>query len=303
LERKDMTARRQGSQQSTQVFDETGPSSSQTPYLVPTADGVQLVSLLSVGDQVGLKADGVTPWRMAGIPDGIGAFDNGDGTITVLMNHEIGAANGAVREHGSTGAFVSKFIIDKSTHEVIHAEDLSQDVFLYDRTTDTYVEGTTQFGRLCSADLPAVSAFFDAETGLGTTERIFMNGEEVGVEGRAFAHVVTGAEAGNSYELPLLGRFSWENALANPASGAKTVVMGMDDSTPGEVYLYLGDKQATGSTIDKAGLTNGELFGIAASFGDDTGATPAAGTFTLVAQGNNGDVSDTSGAQLQASAA
>jgi hypothetical protein len=180
---------------------------------------------------------------------------------------------------------------------------LSKDVFLYDRTTDTYVEGTTQFGRLCSADLPAVSAFFDAETGLGTTERIFMNGEEIGVEGRAFAHVVTGAEAGDSYELPLLGRFSWENALANPASGAKTVVVGTDDSTPGEVYLYVGDKQSTGSTIDKAGLTNGKLFGISASFGDDTGATPAAGTFTLVAQGNNGDVGDTTGAQLQAASA
>ena len=37
------------------VFDDTGPSSSQTPYLVPAHTGVQIESILSVGDQVGVK--------------------------------------------------------------------------------------------------------------------------------------------------------------------------------------------------------------------------------------------------------
>jgi len=92
------------------VFDDTFPSSSQTPYLDPSTSAAQIMSLLSVGDQVGLKADGVIPWRMAGIPDGLGACDNGDGNITALMNHEFGATSGGVREHGSTGAFVSKLI-------------------------------------------------------------------------------------------------------------------------------------------------------------------------------------------------
>ena len=132
------------------------------------------------------------------------------------------------------------------------AKDLSEDVFLFNRTTNAYEETTTQFGRLCSADLPAVSAFYDAATGLGTTERIFMNGEEIGNEGRAFAHIVTGAEAGDSYELPALGRMSWENSVANAYSGAKTVVMCDDDSTPGEVYVYIGDKQATGNAVEKS---------------------------------------------------
>jgi Ca2+-binding RTX toxin-like protein len=294
------------------VFDDTGPSSSQTPYVVPVAANVDIAAILSVGDQVGVK-DGPAgfegqPWRMAGIPDGLGAFDNGDGTITLLMNHELGATSGVPREHGQTGAFVSKLIIDKETLEVVEAGDLVQDVFFYNRTTDSYVEdvpflGTAQFGRLCSADLAPVSAFFDAETGLGTTDRIFLSGEEIGNEGRLFAHVVTGAEAGDSYELPALGRMSWENALANPSSGAKTVVMNTDDSTPGELYLYVGDKKASGTAVEKAGLTGGDLFGIATSFGDDTGATLPAGTFTLVPQGTAGDVGDTTGTQLQAQAA
>jgi len=136
----------------------------------------------------------------------------------VLMNHELGQTLGAVREHGSTGAFVSRLTVDMTTHEVLDAKDLSEDVFRFNRTTNAYEETTTQFGRLCSADLPAVSAFYDAATGLGTTERIFMDGEEIGNEGRAFAHIVTGAEAGDSYELPRSaacpGKTQWRMRIA-----------------------------------------------------------------------------------------
>src|SRR5262245_19048574 len=66
-----------------------GPSSSQPPYLIRTLPGVVTKSIITVGDAVNFKADGVTPYRFVGIPDGLGAFDNGDGTFTVLCNHEI----------------------------------------------------------------------------------------------------------------------------------------------------------------------------------------------------------------------
>jgi Ca2+-binding RTX toxin-like protein len=277
-------------------------STTQSPYLVSTNSKVMFNSILSVGDVVGTKNDG-TPWKMVGIPDGLGAYDNGDGTMTVLMNHEIGATTGVIRDHGSVGAFVSKLVIDKSTLEVKSADDLIQKVHLYNSTTGLYEEKTTAFARFCSADLPAVNAFYDPTTGLGTTDRIFMNGEETGPEGRNFAHIVTGTEAGSSFDLPWLGRFSSENSVANPFSGTKTVVVGTDDATPGEVYVYIGDKKAEGSTIEKAGLTNGKLYGIQANFGDDTSATPVSGTFSLVEQGVNGDVSKMTGAQLNAAGA
>ncbi|HLL88087.1 MAG TPA: hypothetical protein VK324_02175, partial [Tepidisphaeraceae bacterium] len=60
----------------------TGPSTTQSPYVTPRAPGVTTTSILSVGDGVG-------GYRMAGVPDGLGAFDNGDGTFTVLMHHEL----------------------------------------------------------------------------------------------------------------------------------------------------------------------------------------------------------------------
>src|SRR5262245_17499632 len=44
-----------------------GPSTATEPYLVPTIDGVKLVSILTVGDAVG-------DYRMVGIPDGLGAL-------------------------------------------------------------------------------------------------------------------------------------------------------------------------------------------------------------------------------------
>ena len=66
--------------------------------------------------------------------------------------------------------------------------------------------------------------------------------EEGGTEGRAFAHIATGTNAGTSYELPYLGKFAWENAVASPTSSNKTVVAGLDDGTGGQVYFYIGTK-------------------------------------------------------------
>jgi hypothetical protein len=112
--------------------------------------------------------------------------------------------------------------------------------------------------RLCSADLPLESAFYNERTHRGYRGRIFMDGEEVGNEGRGFAHLMNGT----SFQLPRLGRFSWENSVANPSTGDKTVVVGTDDSTPGQVYVYIGTKTNSGSPIDKAGLNNGNLYGV-----------------------------------------
>lgn len=230
----------------------TGPSSSESPYLIPVAPGVTNTALLSVGD----AAD--NGYRMVGIPDGLGAFDNGDGTITVLMNHELGSDSsgdplGVERDHGAKGAFVSKWVIEKKTLRVREGSDLIQDLVL--------VNGDSVLARLCSADLPPISAFYNAATGKGYDGRIFMNGEEDGsdAKGRGFAHVV---DTGTSYDLPYLGRFAWENSLAHPNTGDATVVVGTDDSTPGQVYVYAGQKRTSGSPVEQAGLVGGTLYGI-----------------------------------------
>jgi Alkaline phosphatase PhoX len=274
----------------------TGPSSSQSPYVVRSLEGVVTKSILTVGDSVNAKPDG-TPYRMVGIPDGLGAFDNGNGTFTVLMNHELPNNRGITRAHGAIGAFVSKWTIQKGSLRVLHGEDLIQQVATWNAATGTYnapAKGIA-ISRLCSANLPEPSAFYDAASGLGYDGYLFMDGEETGAEGRAFAHGMDGT----SWELPALGKFSWENSIANPAAGAATVVVGTDDSTPGEVYVYVGQKKSTGNPAVRAGLTGGTLYGVKVTgFPTEPGATgiPSGTPFTLAGLGNR---ENSTGASLQ----
>jgi len=272
----------------------TGPSSSESPYVVRSAPGITTTSILTVGDRA---ANG---YRMVGIADGLGAWDNGNGTFTLLMNHELGDRAGIVRAHGARGAFVSKWTIDKRTLAVRSGEDLIKRAYTRPTSGDAWTLATTAFNRLCSADLPEVSAFYDAATGLGTTARIFMNGEESGAEGRGFAHVATGPDAGSTYELPHLGNFSYENVLAKPDNGAETVVVSTDDSGGGQVYVYVGRKKATGNDVEKAGLTGGKLYGLkieGVPTEDDGTVVPAAGAaFSLV---EIPGAADMTGAQLE----
>lgn len=303
----------------------TGPSTGSTPYAVPLKPFIETTSIATV-DNTGANPDdlfinlntGLQTYGMVGIPDGLGAYDNGNGTFTAVMTHELGATNGIARAHGSTGAFVSQWVIDKNTLAVVGAKDLINTLKVWDAGTSTYVTANPatngRIARFCSADLPAVSAF--SFGGLGTTARIFMAGEETGAEGRAFGNIVTGPEAGISYELPRLGKFSWENALAAPFPQTKTVVIGTDDATPGEVYVYVGTKTSSGNEVEKAGLTNGLLYGIkvgvSAAQAEDVPTNSArisnpfgivkggTSTFSLVLAPNGGNVTNVTGAQLQA---
>jgi hypothetical protein len=281
----------------------TGPSSTQTPYIVPVASGVRTVSILTAGDTVG-------GYRMVGVPDGLGALDNGDGTFTLLMNHELGFNQGVARRHGAIGAFVSRWTISSNPEApaVVAGQDLIKEVTLWDTDSSSYVTAENEILiRTCSADLPARSAFWNAATHKGWNgTRIYMNGEETspnfdpGVSGRAFAHLLSG----KSYELPRLGQASFENQVANPASGDLTIVVGTDDNSPlGQVYVYVGSKTKSGSPIDRAGLTNGSLFGVKVPEMVDEPTTPdplgsdATAGFTLSGFGN---VEGWGGALLQA---
>jgi hypothetical protein len=274
----------------------TGPSSSESPYLVRSRPGVVLKSLLSVGDAVS-NADGGS-YRMVGKPDGLGAFDNGDGTFTLLMNHELAAAAGTVRAHGARGAFVSKWTIRKDDLSVVAGEDLIRQVATWNTSTSTYNAPAAGIGlrQLCSATLPTPSALYNPETGNGFDGRIFMDGEEVDNAGRVFGHLLDGT----SYELPALGKAGWENQVANAYTGEKTVVVGTDDSGElGQVYVYVGDKRSAGNPVERAGLTGGTLFGVKVNGFVREDQTPSGFTFPATFTGYSlGNVSNLTGAQL-----
>jgi hypothetical protein len=246
---------------------ETGPSSSQSPVLVRTQPGIVTKSILTTGDSVP-KAGGGT-YRMVGIPDGLGAYDNGDGTFTLLSNHELPSDKGVVRRHGAKGSFVSKWVINKSDLSVVSGQDLIQTLNVWNGSTWTAASGDAapnRLNRLCSADLAPISAYYNPATGDGYNGRIFTDGEESD-GGRPFGHVV---DSGQSYELtPWIGTMSFENVVANPGTttGDRTASMGLDDGSASvgqQVYFHLGTKQSTGNPVQKAGLANGQLYGIKA---------------------------------------
>ena len=295
-----------------------GPSTLETPYLTSTAPGWTSKSLLTVGDMVGT-------YSMVGIVDGLGAFLSAPGQMTVLANHEIASTLGVIRGHGAKGAFVSKWVINLSDWSVASGADLvasPADLLMWNGTgwaAGSFVSGTFSsitpyaISRLCAGDLPELSAFWDGTNGYNG--RIFMNGEESGAEGKAFAFIVTGTEVGKAYELPHLGKYSWENAVARSnygtspgaANRAQTVVAGTDDSRPGEVYVYIGTKNAlTGNAIQKAGLANGIKYGVKVT--SATGYTGAVttegitginGTFQLAQIFDNATIANKTGVEFQ----
>jgi|JRYL01.1.fsa_nt_gb hypothetical protein len=253
-----------------------GPSSSRTPYLVASHKfpGIvrQITSLVTTMDLVPLTGSPATPYEMVGIMDGLGAYDNGDGTVTVLCNHELGSSSGSVRRHGARGTFISEIVLDKQTLQVVSAQDL---VETYIDLTGTPRNAANNNGlalaRFCSGDLADATAYYNAVSGLGTQDRIYLCGEEGGVNGYAVAAVATGSERGLGY---LLGAFNlaqngsginavggWENLVANPFAQDLTIVAGTNDGGSGvmnnTVNVYVGQKQATGNAVERAGLTNG----------------------------------------------
>ena len=269
-------------------------STASTPYTLPSRPdlGTRVLSFATTATNEFFTrtSTGANDYRLVVIPDGMGAFrseqDIIDGTFTLLVNHELGDSAGIVRRHGSRGAFVSEWKVRTNDLTVVSADDLITNANLWNigtgsfqnfgpgNTMPDYAQNNTNgvqgwaasnpnndgFNRFCSADLAPTSAF--SWNGLGTTDRIFMNGEESGSQGRAFAHVASGAEKGTTYELPFLGDFSWEQSIASPLSQLKTVVLGSDDSGTGGIYMYVGDKKASGNVIEKAGLNDGRLYGL-----------------------------------------
>lgn len=242
-----------------------GPSTTTAPYVLPSMPGVETVSVLTVGDTIG-------GYSLVGIPDGLGAFKSGHRTFTLLMNHELGNTAGAVRAHGSPGAFVSRWEIKRKTLGVLKGEDQTpspNDVHSWDPVSSQYAQGTVAWNRFCSADLAPQKAFF--ARGKGTRDRLYLNGEETN-NGTAWAHIATGPHKGQSWQLPRLGRMAFENVVASPHRQSKTVVMALDDAdastspippnVPSEIYIYVGTKTNHGTPVERAGLTNGGLFGM-----------------------------------------
>ncbi len=106
-------------------------------YVVSKNSAVNIKAIATVGDIV-------TGTMVRGIPDGMGAYDNGRGGITLLSVHEVATNNEFVLKGKSTtapwGTSITKFTVSKSTKSVTNVQNFMQKVNFYNYTTGKYQE-------------------------------------------------------------------------------------------------------------------------------------------------------------------
>jgi hypothetical protein len=255
-------------------------------YLIPASDGASLAVIATTGDTISNEI-------LRGVPDGMGAMKNKDGTLTLLSNHEISTSADFAnkKDTGTWGSSISKMTFDPATKKITKMENWMKSMSYYNYATEKWgstweqslpvgtpatdaygaIIGTNGINRLCSGDLVPAGGFAYTEKDSKTKKSVtygykgavYMTGEEGSDEqSRAFAFDADG----NGIQLPKMGLAPWENLLTKPATGKATIVMGNEDgnATDSQLYMYVGTKQNTGANFaEKAGLTNGKLYTIA----------------------------------------
>jgi hypothetical protein len=238
------------------------------PYVRSVGGEYTVKALFSVDDRVPLLGGGHgQQYRMVGIPDGLGAHPNRNGTSTLYMNHELGftaLSEPVVGGPQNRGAIVSRWILDRDGDPVAGRR-------AYDRIYDenallgpapvvgNEAQMPRQFARFCSGFLAGPAHGFD--------RRIYLTNEEStspdtfdGMGGLSVA--IFGNQL---HTLPRLGHYSKENTVVQPTRGRRTVIIPTEDgpaTLDNQLYMYVGtkDRSRTASALRRNGLDNGKLY-------------------------------------------
>jgi hypothetical protein len=227
------------------------------------ATELSVTPLLTIGEAVG-KQDFIP----TGIPDGMGAYENHDGTYTLLINSELSSSLGYPYQLANgtelTGARVTSLVIDKDTDDdasngfqsavlrggLAYRRIIGRDGRLVDSAADL----AGGLNRLCSANLIEANRY---GKGKGFENRTYLLGEETD-NGTFYALDV---DRQTLWAAPSLGRGSWESAtLLDTGRKDKVAVLLADDKTDAPLYLWVGNKKSCGNFLDRNGLQDGTLY-------------------------------------------
>ena len=260
------------------------------PYLkgVP-GSGYETQPLLSAGDLVPETGSPDGHYQMVGIPDGLGATQEGDrtepgrgddergrddGITRLFMNHEIPQET---QSHplvdtpvSQRGAFVSEYLMaqDGSILSGRRAFDtVYQDDTFVGAAADT-TNATRAFSRFCSGFLGDSRVGFDRPIYLTGEESSRIAGatstESFDPNGSQSVAIFTDDDGEReAHALSDLGFFAKENTVVAPHTGKRTVAFSLEDgpTTPdSQLYMYVGEKQKTGTVLERNGLVGGTLY-------------------------------------------
>jgi Alkaline phosphatase PhoX len=243
-----------------------GASTAVKAYAVPIGSAYTVTPLFSADDKVPLL--GGAPgqqYRMVGIPDGLGAHANGDGTSTLYMNHELNnttLSEPVVGGPKNRGTYVSKWILDsdgdpvagRRAYDSVYTEDT-----LVGPAADT-TNTTRPFARFCSGFLAGPENGFD--------RYIYLTNEEEGVAANTFdgrGGVSVAIFDNQLHTLPGVGRFAKENTVVQRHQGTRAVIFSFEDGPAelqNQLYMYVGkkDRSANASVLERNGLVGGTLY-------------------------------------------
>lgn len=242
-----------------------GAAGSFTPTMLRDAAGgpsLQITSLLTAGEVTNGLTPGSSVYAAPGLFDGMGAYDNGDGTFSLLVNHELGSTAGyqmAVEglNPAVAGARISRFVVAKDSDGNAangYQPRLLSGGLAYDRVVSPDPAfATGALNRFCAANLAPAGQF----SGRGFTDSLLLLGEETG-NGRFF---VLDPASRTLVHAPAFGLGTWESATLVDTGHADTVAaLLFDDSSGAVLYLWVGQKVAGSADLL-------ERNGIAASCG------------------------------------
>jgi hypothetical protein len=222
-------------------------------------------SLLTVGETINGLEPGSSVYAPPGIPDGMGAYDNGDNTFSLLVNHELGSTAGYQMNiqglnPAVAGARVSRFIVAKDIDNNAgngYQPKLLSGGLAYDRVVSSdpaFAKGG--INRFCAANMALAGQF----SGRGFSDSLYLLGEETS-NGRFFA---LDPASRTLNHVAAFGLGSWESATLVDTGNADTVAALLFDDTSGAVlYLWVGQKVAgSADLLERNGIaaSSGRLY-------------------------------------------
>jgi hypothetical protein len=235
------------------------------PYAEAVGSEYEIRPLFSVDDKVPLLGGAAgQQYRMVGIPDGLGAHPNGDGTSTLFMNHELNSSTLSEPVVGgpqNRGAIVSQWILDADGDPI--AGRRAYDTVFQENTlvgpAPEVGNATRALARFCSGFLAGPANGFDRWIYLTNEEEQTAANTFDGKGGQSVAIFDNELHA-----LPALGRYSKENTIVQPHQGTRAVIFSFEDgpaTLDNQLYMYVGkkDRSAGASVLARNGLDEGTV--------------------------------------------